>query len=109
MTKKISETGHIAGASKLDSVSSLEQLEKIDKLRELTGISSVGRISGLSAEGIAPVGTRITSENQQEVIEAIDKEAKKLFEGKRIPRQRQKTITDAIKMAVMAATIKDEE
>lgn len=106
MTKKVSGIDNI---SNIDQISKLEELDKIEQLREVTGISatrSVSRVSGQSRiEGLGP---RITESNQAEVLARIDTEAQKMFEGKRIPRQRQKTITKAIRMAVMAATVKDE-
>ena len=106
MTKKISG---IDSVRNVDQISKLEELEKIERMREVTGItatSAIGRVRNQSR--IEGVGPRITESNQAEVLARIDTEAQKMFEGKRIPRQRQKTITDALKMAVMAATVKEE-
>lgn len=107
MTKKISG---IDGVSGVDSLSRVEELERIEKMREVTGVNAVGSVSRISADyKVDSVGPRITDKNQADVLARIDQEAQKMFEGKRIPRKRQKTITDALKMAVMAATIKEEE
>ena len=106
MTKKISGIDNVRN---VDQISRLEEMDKIEKMREVTGISSVGAVSRVSTQGrVEAVGPRITESNQAEVLARIDTEAQKMFEGKRIPRKRQKTITDALKMAVMAATVKED-
>ncbi len=106
MTKKVSVVDNIRN---VDQVSRLEELEKLEKLREVSGISSTSSVSRVGSQGrVEGVGPRITESNQAEVLARIDTEAQKMFAGKRIPRQRQKTITDALKMAVMAATVKEE-
>jgi hypothetical protein len=106
MTKKISG---IDGVREVDQIGRIEELEKIERMREVTGVSSVGAVGRVSHQGkIEGVGPRLTESNQAEVLARIESEAQKMFEGKRIPRQRQKTITDALKMAVMAATIKED-
>lgn len=106
MTKKI--TG-IDSINNVDQISKLEELDKIERMREVTGITAAGAISRASSQSrVESVGPRITQSNQAEVLARIDSEAQKMFEGKRIPRQRQKTITDALRMAVMAATVKED-
>lgn len=106
MTKKISG---VDGVREVDQIARLEELERIEKMREVTGIGSVGSVGRVSTQSrIEGVGPRLTESNQAEVLARIESEAQKMFEGKRIPRQRQKTITDALKMAVMAATIKED-
>ncbi len=107
MVKKISGPG---GPKKPGEVSSVKAASEVKGVSEVSGvaqISSIGGIGGMSS--ISSAGTRLTSVNQEEVIKTIDSEAEKMFAGKRIPRKRQKTITDALKMAVIAATLRDED
>jgi hypothetical protein len=110
MVKKISGPG---GPKKAGEVSSVKETSKVSGIAEVSGISGVkgvSSVSGVSSRtSIEGVGTRITSKNQEEVFKTIESEAEKMFAGKRIPRKRQKTITDALKMAVIAATLKEED
>lgn len=107
MVKKITETGSV---QKPQDVNSVRDVHEVQGVAEVQSVKSVSQVTGISQlQKVDGLGTRITSENQAEVMQTIEKEAEKLFAGKRIPRQRQKTITDALKMAVLAATVKDED
>ncbi len=108
MVKKVSgpsgpsKANSVSSVSEMSEVKGISEISTVNKLSSVSGVGSLGEMSGLS-------GTKLTASNQKQVIEAIDSEAEKLFAGKRIPRKRQKTITDALKMAVIAATLKEED
>ena len=104
MVKKISGTGSIKGPQEVTSISEINEVKEVSGVKAISGVSSVSGSSRVEGLGI-----KLKQSNQQEVLDTIDKEAQKIFAGKRIPRKRQKTITDALKMAVLAATAKDED
>jgi len=106
MVKKISGTEGPGKAKEVSRVSETEAVKGISEISRISEISSIRGLSGTSS--ISGLGPRLSPQNQEEVLRTIDSEAEKLFAGKRIPRKRQKTITDALKMAVVAATLKDE-
>lgn len=107
MVKKITEVGGVKGP---EEVTSIKEVSEVNEVTGVSGVKSVSGVSGLSSiDRIEGLGTRLTASNQTEVMQTIEKEAEKLFAGKRIPRKRQKTITDALKMAVLAATAKEED
>lgn len=108
--RKAGEVSSVTGASSVDRASELKGVSEVAGVSEVSGVKQVSSVSGVGGMGsISGLGQRITPDNQAEVFKTIDAEAEKMFAGKRIPRQRQKTITDALKMAVMAATVKEDE
>jgi hypothetical protein len=107
MSKKISGPG---GPKKTREVTSVKQSSEVKGLSEISGLSQVGAIrTPGSSTSISGFGPKITEKNKDEVLKTIDTEAEKIFAGKRIPRKRQKTITDALKMAVLASALSEEE
>jgi hypothetical protein len=107
MVKKVSGPG---GPRKPEEVSSVRQASEVRQVSEISGVKKLGSVGGLGGLGsVSGTGTKLTTGNQEEVLKTIETEAEKMFAGKRIPRKRQKTITDALKMAVIAATIKEED
>jgi hypothetical protein len=104
MVKKISGPGDIKAPQDISSISEVSGVSEVSSVKAVSGVSGVGGVGAI--EGL---GTKLTSENKEMVLAAIEQEAQKIFAGQRIPRKRQKTITDALKMAVMAATAKEED
>ena len=107
MVKKIDET---SGVKRPEDVRSAQEVNEVQNVSEVQNVKSVLGVSNVTQlDKLQGLGTQITPQNQAEVMSTIEREAEKLFAGKRIPRKRQKTITDALKMAVLAATVKDED
>lgn len=110
MVKKVSGPKGPEKATGVSSVTRADEVNAVTGVSGITGVSQVGAVSGVSSTGgVKELGERLTSKNQEEVLKSIETEAEKLFAGQKIPRKRQKTITDALKMAVIAATLRDEE
>ena len=110
MVKKVPGVGEAKGVKQVSAVDSVDAVSKVDEVSAVKGVDAVRSVSGVfGAQGVGPTGQRITIHNQQEVLATIDREAEKMFEGKRIPRKRQKTITDALKMAVLASALEEED
>ncbi|HMO17774.1 MAG TPA: hypothetical protein PKA63_07150 [Oligoflexia bacterium] len=107
MVKKISGPDGPNKASEISRISETSSIKGVDAISSVSGISAVSGIGGITPA--SNLGTKLSPSNQSEVLKTIDTEAEKLFAGKRIPRKRQKTITDALKMAVIAATLKEDD
>ena len=110
MVKKITETSGVKGPREVSSIREINEVNEVAGVTGVSGVKAVSGVSGVSSlDRVEGLGARLTASNQNEVMATIEREAEKIFAGKKIPRKRQKTITDALKMAVLAATAKEED
>ncbi|MGI6681356.1 MAG: hypothetical protein ACOX3T_07745 [Bdellovibrionota bacterium] len=108
--KKIGGIGKTSKANEIKStseVSSVDNVENIDGVNSVSGVHRVSNVSGINSVGgiRANKTTRIiTLEEREAIFNMINEEADSLF-GK--DSKRGKVASDAVKMAIDAAIVKD--
>ncbi len=96
----ISGTGSSKGIEKASNIGHVDQVKKTD------AIAGTGAIGGVSNR--KPT-TLMTAADRQRLFSMIDEEAEKLLGQSGLSPEHRKAVQDAVKMAVDAATVDEEE
>ena len=111
------------GDSKISGIKS-SVVKPTDMTKEVAGaesVSEVGQVGGVKAtaavggaKGAGPVHKRrstrqMTAEEREHLLQMVQEEADKMFGSSGMSAQRKKTVAEAVKMAIDAGLIEEDE
>lgn len=86
------------------------QPSKTVESAKVGGVEQVREAQGKGGVGAVRTSTRVmTAEQQEHLFHMIDEEAERLFGKSGLPESKKKTVTGAVKMAIGAGLLEDEE
>lgn len=104
--KKPDKIGGVSGTGKSKAVErteNVDQVEQVKKADSIKGTGAVGRVGGRQA-------TRVMSKSElEEFFKLVDQEAEKLFANSGFSKEHKDVVQQAVKMAVNASTIVEDE
>ena len=88
---------------------SIHSTESVSGVKSVAPASSVGGVQGAASIGKRRPTRAMTIEERQQLLAAINEEAEKMFSSGVLPASKKDVITQAVKMAVNAGLIEDQE
>ncbi len=114
MTKKIGNK-KLGGVKQASLTQGVQRTDAVNEAESVKGIKSVTATSGVgSVKGAGGIGknrpTRImTLEEREALLKTINEEADRLFDSGVLPKGKKEIITKAVKMAVDAGLLANED
>ena len=100
----------IGGVKRTKGATGVEQTESVGEVKGVKKARSVGGVKGVGKAGAGGGKLPITAAERDQLFQMINEEAEKMFEGSSIlPEEQKKIVTDAVKMAVDASVIDEED
>ena len=87
----------------------VEQTESVKGIGGVAPTSGVGRVTGAGPIGKNRATRIMTLAEREQLLQMIDEEADKLFEGTGMSSAKKKVIAQAVKMAIDAGLVPNEE
>lgn len=108
MTKKIGDKkiGGVESTREMTKVEGTEGVSGVEGVKKTSGVSGVGGVQGVSKRR----PTRVMSfAEREQLFSMIQEEADKMFANANLSEEQRKVVTDAVKMAVDAGIVGDED
>ncbi|HQH26606.1 MAG TPA: hypothetical protein PLP17_04345 [Oligoflexia bacterium] len=103
MVRKIGDKPGAAGTSSIQSTRSIEST----KIGEVEQVKAADSRSGVGA--VRRSTRQLTPEQQQELLAMINEEADRMFDEGTLPRSKKDTVKGAVRMAIEASMVEEEE
>ena len=104
--KKGSRISGVSSTGRSREVERTESIGDVEKVAPTTGVKGVGKAGSVGKRR----STRtMTYAEREELFNMIDQEADKLFKGGALSEERKKVVKEAVKMAVDAGIIDEED
>ncbi|MCB0317882.1 MAG: hypothetical protein KDD56_03935 [Bdellovibrionales bacterium] len=96
----------ISGIGKTKGVKAADEVTDVKKVEQTKKISGVGKVDSVR---IRQATRMMTAAERENFFNMIEEEAEKLFAGTGMSEEKKSVIKDAVKMAVDASIVEDEE
>jgi hypothetical protein len=95
-----------------DTAKEVAGAEAVSEVGEVAGIKATSAVGGTKAAGAA--GRRratrtMTLQEREHLLQMVQEEAEKMFANSALSAERKKTVADAVKMAIDAGLIQEDE
>ena len=102
---KIKGKSSIGGVGKTKGVKGADEIGEVKKVEKAAGMGQVGKVGDVNTRG-----TRVmTPAERTAFFQLIEEEADKLFAGTGMSEEKKTVLKDAVKMAVDAGSIDEDE
>ena len=108
MTKKIGDKklGGVSSTTETSEIHKTEHIGEVQGVKPTSGVGGVGRAGAVGKRR----ATRVMSLQEREALmNMITEEAEKLFSEGALPQSKKALVTSAVKMAVDAGLLQDED
>jgi len=99
----------VGGVDKAAPTDQIKETESVSELSSVKKASGVAPVSSTGKAGQTRSTRTLTHKEREKIFAMIEEEAEKLFKDSDISPGQQKTIADAVKMAVDSGLIDEEE
>lgn len=108
MTKKIGDKklGGVKSTTHATEVEGTEAVSRVTSIQATPGVSSV---KGASAIGKRRTTRVMTVEEREQLLQMVEEEAEKALNAGILPQAKKEVVTQAVKMAVDASLISEDE
>ncbi|MCB0311394.1 MAG: hypothetical protein KDD42_09170 [Bdellovibrionales bacterium] len=104
--KKSGKIGGVRGTVGSTGVEKTGSVGEVDKAKKASAVKGV---KGVRQSGAARATRTMSAAERQQLFRMIEEEADKLFGEGGLPQSQRKVVEDAVKMAVDAAILDDEQ
>lgn len=108
MTKKIGDK-KLGGVKSTTHTPQIESTQAVTRVTSIQPTTGVGPVKGASAIGKRRATRVLTIEEREELLKLVTEEADKMLSSGILPPQKKELVAQAVKMAVDASLVSEEE